>query len=193
MGIHYYTNTNYILLGMIIEAITGDSLSQALHSRVTGPLRLSNTYLPVKNFKPGRWADNTRLFRSRFSSVWAAGAIASVPRDIAKWTQTLHTGKFLQPASLVAMRVTELRRISRTEFPMGLGVWKLDGKKFTAWGHGGRFRPFLSATFYIPELDLSIAYSFNWSASGEQFLPGKQLVDTYLENLPQDISMCVNA
>ena len=71
---------------------------------------------------------------------------------------------------------------------MGLGVWKLVGKKFVAWGHGGRYRPFLSATYHIPELGISVAHSFIADA-GEQTLPGKFLIDTYLENQPPDIGV----
>ena len=185
----YYTNTNYILLGMIIEAVTGNSLTQELQNRVIDPLHLDSTYLPVNDFKPGQWADRTRLSISRYSSTWAAGAIASIPRDIAKWTHTLHSGNFLRPATLESMRVTHPRRITGFEIPMGLGVWKLEGEKFVAWGHGGRYRPFLSATYYIPELGISVAHSFI-ADGGEQTLPGKFLIDTYLENQPIDISVC---
>ena len=184
-----YSNTNYILLGLIIEAITGNSLSQELQNRVIDPLDLNSTYLPVDSFKPGQWADSTRLSIARFSSTWAAGAIASVPRDIAKWTQTLHSGDFLRPATLEAMRITYPRRIQGNNIPMGLGVWKLEGKKFIAWGHGGSFEPFLSATYYIPELRISVAHSFI-ADRGEQLLPGTFLVNTYLENQPPDISVC---
>ena len=185
----YYTNSNYILLGMIIEAITGNSLSQELQNRVIDPLHLDSTYLPVHKFKPGQWADSTWLSISRFSSTWAAGAIASIPRDIAKWTHTLHSGNFLQPATLESMRITHPRRLPGVKIPMGLGVWKLEGEKFAAWGHGGRFKPFLSATYYIPELGISVAHSFI-ADGGEQTLPGKFLIDTYLENRPPDISVC---
>jgi len=51
---------------------------------------------------------------------------------------------------------------------MGLGVWKykIDGE--TAWGHGGKLYPFISRTFYIPELGLSVAYSYSWTEVGGQ-------------------------
>ena len=188
-----YTNTNYLLLGMIIEAITGKSLAQELQSRITGPLQLDSTYLPKQDFDPERWADSTNLSSSLFSSVWAAGAIASTPRDIAKWSHTLYSGNFLQPASLDSMLITEPRRIGRLEIPMGLGVWKfkVDGK--SAWGHGGRFNPFLSATFYMPELDLSVAYSYSWTEEGGQKIPGNHLVRAYTSNRPKNISMCFDS
>ncbi len=188
-----YSNTNYILLGMIIEAITGNSLEHELQSRITDPLQLDSTYLPKQNFNPERWADSTKLSSSLFSSVWAAGAIASTARDIAKWSHTLYSGNFLQPASLDAMLITEPRRISGLDIPMGLGVWKFEKDGKIAWGHGGRFKPFLSATFYIPEFNLSIAHSFNWSDGAGHLLPFNYLVRAYIENRPNDISMCFDS
>jgi D-alanyl-D-alanine carboxypeptidase len=187
-----YSNTNYILLGMIIEAITGNSLEHELQSRITDPLQLDSTYLPKQDFDPERWADSTNLSSSLFSSVWAAGAIASTPREIAKWTQTLYSGNFLQPASLESMLITEPRRIGGLRFPMGLGVWKLKVEGETAWGHGGRLYPFKSRTFYIPELGLSVAYSYSWTEVGGQPIPGNPL-QTYISNRPNDISMCFDS
>ena len=188
-----YSNTNYLLLGMIIEATTGNSLAHELQSRITGPLQLDSTYLPKQDFDPERWADSTNLPSSLYSSVWAAGAIASTPRDIAKWSHTLHSGNFLQPASLKSMRITELRRFGGREIPMGLGVWKfkIDGE--TAWGHGGTLYPFKSRTFYIPELGISVAYSYSWPEVGRQPISGIPLVRAYVEHRPTDISMCFDS
>jgi hypothetical protein len=76
---------------------------------------------------------------------------------------------------------------------MGLGVWKLEKDGKIAWGHGGRFKPFLSAAFYMPELDLSVASSFSWSDGGGQLIPVNHLGRTYIENQPQDISMCFDS
>ena len=184
-----YSNTNYILLGMIIEAITGNSLAHELQSRITGPLQLDSTYLPKQDFNPERWADSTNLFSSIYSSVWAAGAIASTPREIAKWSQTLYSGNFLQSASLDSMLITEPRRIGRSVIPMGLGVLKLKVEGETTWGHGGTLYPFKSRTFYLPELGLSVAYSYSWTEVGGQPISGNPLVRAYISNRPKNISM----
>ena len=185
-----YSNTNYILLGMIIETITGMSLEQELQNRITRPLQLDSTYLAKNDIKPERWANNTALFNALYSGIWAAGAIVSTSREIAKWSQKLYSGNFLQPASLESMLITEPRRIGRWGLPMGLGVWKfkVDGK--SAWGHGGRLYPFISRTFYMPELGLSVAYSYSWTELGAQPIPGNHLVRAYISNRPNNISMC---
>ena len=188
-----YSNTNYILLGMIIEAITGNSLEYELQRRITGPLQLDSTYLPKQDFDPERWADSTNLPSSLYSSLWAAGAIASTPRDIAKWSHTLYSGNFLQSASLESMLITEPRRIGKGRFPMGLGVWKFKVDGETAWGHGGLSYSFISRTFYLPELELSVAYSSSRSDVGGQHIPGNHLVKAYISNRPKNISMCFDS
>ncbi len=188
-----YSNTNYILLGMIIEAITGNSLEHELQNRITDPLQLDSTYLPKQDFNPERWSNSTALSNSLYSSGWAAGAIASTSRDIAKWSQTLYSGNFLQPASLESMLITEPRRIGRWEIPMGLGVWKFKVDGETAWGHGGLYNPFISRTFYLPELGLSVAYSYSWTEVGGQAIPGNHLVRAYISNRPKNISMCFDS
>lgn len=187
-----YSNTNYILLGMVIEAATGNSLEIELQYRITRPLQLNSTHLPKQGFDPERWADNTHLSNSRFSSLWAAGAIASTAREIAKWSQVLYSGNFLEDASMKSMLATEPRRIGQLTLPMGLGVWKFEGDSGFAWGHGGLFSPFKSATFYVPKLGISIAYSFSWTDSGEQLLPGSHLVQAFVGNRPDDISICLD-
>jgi hypothetical protein len=90
------------------------------------------------------------------------------------------------------MLITEPRRIGRLEIPMGLGVLKLKVEGETAWGHGGRLYPFMSRTFYIPELGLSVAYSYSWTEVGGQPIPGNP-IETYISNRPNDISMCFDS
>ena len=190
-----YSNTNYLLLGMIIEAATGKTLEQELRNRIIGPLHLESTYLPKNNFNPERWANNTALFNSLYSSAWAGGAIVSTPKDIAKWSHTLYSGNFLQPNSLKSMFETEVRRniTGPGTTYMGLGVLSLIEEGQIAWGHGGFIRPFSSKMFYIPELNLSVAYSSSGLPDVEHQVPGGRLVSAYIDHRPDDISMCFDS
>jgi CubicO group peptidase (beta-lactamase class C family) len=108
---------------MIIEAATKNTLEQELQKRIFKPLHLDSTHLAKNHFNPERWANNTALHNSLYSGVWAAGAIASTPRDIAKWSNILYSGNFLHATSLESMYVTEARRIGGGRLSMGLGVW----------------------------------------------------------------------
>ncbi|MCP4769463.1 MAG: beta-lactamase family protein [Gammaproteobacteria bacterium] len=190
-----YSNTNYILLGMIIEAVTDNSLDQELQNRIIGPLNLGSTYLAKKTFDPNRWANNTALTSSLYSGVWAAGAMASTSHDIAKWSHALYSGNFLQAASLESMLVTESRRIGKGVIQMGLGVWVWDlgiGSE-SAWGHGGWLEHFVSRTFYLPKHELSVAYASSGAEVSLASVPGSQLVLAYIDNKPDDISVCFDS
>ncbi|MGC5016079.1 serine hydrolase domain-containing protein [Streptosporangium sp. DT93] len=85
-GVNRYSNGNFILLGMIIEKITGQSYSEALSERVTGPLRLRDTELP-RDLLPGRLArgrqgDGPGSTTVNSSIFWAAGGLVSTTRDV---------------------------------------------------------------------------------------------------------------
>jgi len=189
-----YSNTNYILLGMIIEAASGNSLEWELQNRIIEPLHLERTYLAKNDFNPERWANSTALFSSLYSGVWAAGAIASTSSDIAKWTHALHSGSFLQAASQESMLDMKTRRTGYGGvLPMGLGVLELRIGWELAWGHGGWLGHFVSRTFYLPKYELSVAYSSSGADVSLQLVPGSQLVRTYIDNKPDDISMCFDS
>jgi D-alanyl-D-alanine carboxypeptidase len=188
-----YSNTNYLLLGIIIEAATGNAFENELRIRITDPLNLEYTHLPNVDFEPERWANSSFLVSSVYSSVWTAGAIVSTSREIAKFFQVLNSGEFLQTATLETMRETEHRYVGSGGFQMGLGIWEIQVDYETAWGHGGHLHPFLSRAFFLPKYNLSIAYSSSGEELNRQGLPGRHLLETYIEHLPEDISMCFDS
>ena len=191
--IPHYSNTNYILLGMIIEAATGNSVEQELENRIIGPLHLDSTYLPKDDFDPQRWANNTALSSSLYSGVWTAGAIASTSRDIAKWSHALYSGKFLQATSLEQMLTAEIRLNGRGgRIPMGMGVKKGLVEGESAWGHGGWLGHFVSMMFYLPKFDLSVAYSSSGADVSTQSAPGSYLVRAYLDSQPGNTPPCLD-
>ena len=119
----HYSNTNYTLLGMIIESVTENSLEQELQNRIFGPLHLSNTHLAKDDFNPKRWANNTALRSAEYSSIWTVGAIVSTSKDIAKWSHRLYSGNFLKAKSMQSMFVLETREIGTGwRNYVGLGV-----------------------------------------------------------------------
>ena len=190
----HYSNTNYTLLGMIIESVTGNSLEQELHNRITRPLHLNHTYLAKDNFDPKRWANSTALRSAEYSSAWADGAVASTSREIAKWSHRLYSGNFLKPKSMQSMFVLETREIGTGwRNYVGLGVWSLRVGQELAWGHGGWLPPFLSRTLYLPKFELSVAYASSSERISMQAFPASHLVSTYVDNRPDDISMCFDS
>ena len=187
----HYSNTNYILLGLIIESATGNSLEEELHNRITTALMLDGTHLAKGRFDPNRWANLEALYQSKFSSVWAAGAIVSTSKNIAKWSQNLYSGNFLKPDSLESMLVTEARGRPRgRRISAGFGVVKLRVEHELAWGHTGWLPPFTAKAMYLPKYGFSVAYASSGGNISKLSVPGDLLVSKYLDNLPDDISMC---
>ncbi len=133
----YWTSTNYLLLGKIIEAITGNSYHEELRTRLLDPLDLKNTFLPPYETFSGKLAVGKDIFTGTlflsslnaiFSAWWSANALISTPGDILKLLKALLDGKLLSENSLSMMLDTI--NIPQGEFGewkgMGLGIGFLE-------------------------------------------------------------------
>jgi D-alanyl-D-alanine carboxypeptidase len=124
-----YSNTNYTLLGLIIEAVTGSDAANEIRRRILDPLSLTDVYLegfePVPSERlPHRYHSATAAFRARagvhasfpevrpglidvseanLSVEWTAGGMVAAARDLAAFGAGLHGGKLLSPQSMVFM------------------------------------------------------------------------------------------
>ncbi|MBB6414648.1 serine hydrolase [Streptomyces sp. AK010] len=113
-----YSNTNYVLAGMIIEKITGRTWEQQVHDRILRPLGLQTTDTPgTKPFLPhphtanyqqftvdGPMVDTTIPYRPFDSG--ADGSMTGTARDLNRFFTALANGRLLKPAELAAMRTT---------------------------------------------------------------------------------------
>ncbi|MFE4517716.1 serine hydrolase domain-containing protein, partial [Kitasatospora sp. NPDC056783] len=138
-----YSNTNYILIGMIIEKLTGHSWNDEVTRRIIRPLRLTNTRMPGDlPFIPGPHAhayvktatgpvDVTVLNPSMAGS---AGGGISTTTDLTAFLDALLGGRLLRPAELAAMKETTAHGEGRT---YGLGLQRLDTPCGPFWGHAG--------------------------------------------------------
>ncbi|MBO0868660.1 MAG: beta-lactamase family protein [Micromonosporaceae bacterium] len=111
-----YSNTNYILAGLLIEKVTGAGYAQQVHDRIVAPLGLTETSVPGRRTAipgphahgylgyrdAGTWkvADVTRYNPSRY---WAAGEIISTTRDVDAFLLALLDGRLLPPPLLAEM------------------------------------------------------------------------------------------
>ncbi|NBE56571.1 serine hydrolase domain-containing protein, partial [Streptomyces boluensis] len=137
-----YSNTNYTLLGMIIERVTGRSYAAEAQRRIVTPLRMSGTSFPgtarrlpaphgrAYSGTPASPEDVTEL---NPSGAGAAGEVVSTLDDLNRFYSALLTGKLLPPAQLAQMRDT---RLSHGMYGLGLMPTKLSCT--TVWGHNGR-------------------------------------------------------
>jgi D-alanyl-D-alanine carboxypeptidase len=135
-----YSNTNYVVLGLIVEAATKHPLATELRHRILTPLQLHGTSLPTQPRIGGRYAHGYFLRPLQDVSdgspsvVWAAGALVSTADDIATFYRALLGGRLLSPELLREMRTTVT---PASGFSYGLGLQKLDGPCGTFWGHSG--------------------------------------------------------
>jgi D-alanyl-D-alanine carboxypeptidase len=133
-----YSNTGYVLAGMIVERVTGQDLGRELERRIFRPLRLRDTSFPVHSpFIGGRHAKGYSLDRDSDlepvegplldftvyepSLAWAAGNLVSDVDDIARFYAALLGGRLLSPARLAEMKTPVDTKSPRARY--GLGLW----------------------------------------------------------------------
>jgi D-alanyl-D-alanine carboxypeptidase len=113
IGTFNYSNTNYILLGMIIERVTGHSLAAELDRRIFAPLGMRDTYLPVKaaegikgphghGYMPDETGKLLDVDQLNATTLLGAGGVVSTARDVSAFQRAFVQGKLL-PDSLRAV------------------------------------------------------------------------------------------
>jgi D-alanyl-D-alanine carboxypeptidase len=166
---HHYSNTNFLLLGLIIEQCARNRLDREMEKRLFRPLKLKNTYLPegtgIKGLyvhgymktKSGKFLDTTA---QDLSWKWAQGGIISTLGDLRIWTRALGEGELMSPAmhkELVKWVYPEMK-----ENPLGtkygLGTEVMGGD----WmGHTGGEPGYINFSYYNPVKRATIILSFN--------------------------------
>ena len=167
-----YSNTNYILLGLILQQVTGQPLATLIHDQLLAPLGMDHSVFqqagqPVdlvgaKGFwKSGtgfqEWSDDTnfRPTTSTATVAWAAGAMEGSARDLLDWEMALYGGQVLTPAELAEM----LGTYRDSGYGLGARTQTLDGQQ--GYGHGGSLRGFVSVMYRLPVADLDVVVLAN--------------------------------
>jgi D-alanyl-D-alanine carboxypeptidase len=136
-----YTNTGYIVLGLIVEAVTGRPLGVELRDRIFRPLHLTSTSFGRGTPRDGRSAHGYILIGRRLRDAramdlsydWASGAIVSTAADVADFYRALLTGRLLPRPFVRLMTVTAALQKSW----YGFGVMKRGLPCGITWGHAG--------------------------------------------------------
>ena len=141
-----YSNTGYVLLGLIIRAATHSSVQQQLQTRILRPLGLRHTSFPVTNphiagphahgYQLGAGPGGTPLDFTGLSPswAWATGNMVSTVDDVAHFHRALLRGRLLPPGLLRAMQTTVA---TGSGFRYGLGLVSIELPCGTFWGHEG--------------------------------------------------------
>jgi D-alanyl-D-alanine carboxypeptidase len=173
-----YSDTNFILLGMIMEEITGEACYDLIQTQILDPLGLDDTvpsnspeipgliqgYAGPQN--PFGGTDEVLLADGRFvinpQFEWAGGGFASTAEDLARWARALYTGKAFDPSLLPIMLEGVPARLGPGS-RYGLGVILNDTPAGPSQGHSGFFPGYLTEMAYFPELDVAVALQVNTS------------------------------
>lgn len=157
-----YSNTNFILLGYIIEKIERTSYAEALQKRISDKLGLKNIYYGGKirathnecysyKYKEGELALSEE---TDMSGPGGAGGIVSSPYDLVKFYEALFNGELVSVESFSKM-------ITIKKFPFGSGIFKGDIYGQDAYGHEGAIDGFITKVTYIPEEKTTIVVLTN--------------------------------
>jgi D-alanyl-D-alanine carboxypeptidase len=152
-----YSNTNYIVAGLIVEQVTERPIGEEITRRVIEPLGLRDTYWPgvgeqrIRGTHPhgyvavapgSPWVDVTDMDPSL---GWSAGEIVSTPSDLRTFTEALLAGKLLKPAQQTAMTTTVpapgFEPTGNWQYGLGIARYQLSCGGY-AWGHGGDIQGF---------------------------------------------------
>jgi len=148
-----YSNTNYLVAGLIVEAVTGSTLGRELEQRIFRPLGLRHTAFPLSSHEAFPSAHGYFVLdRPPATDItglspypWASGAIVSDSREVARYYAALLSGDLLSAASLAAMKTTvgQGGEADISGAGYGLGIEKIPTSCGTAWGNGGNFPGYL--------------------------------------------------
>ena len=171
-----YSDTNYILLGMIIEKITGKKYYQVLEEWILKPYGLTQTKPTDKKTLPGLaqgyagvdngFVKDEKVLKDDGSFIinpqfeWTGGGIYSTTSDLAKWGKLLYEGKVIDTSLLLNGAVKA--KLGRDAM-YGLGVIIRPTTLGNAYGHSGFFPGYLTEMTYFPLKQICIAVQANSS------------------------------
>jgi D-alanyl-D-alanine carboxypeptidase len=162
-----YSNTNTVILGLIIELVTGNTLEAEINNRILIPTELTHTgyqntgadfpgphargyYFPDINY----YGEMTTPYD--ISRAWGCGSMFSTPRDMQKFAEKLVGGGLLSD-SLQSRRLNEMRYVGGLFGSYGLSLLK----NGSFYGHGGTLWGFTSVMFHSNEKNCTIIIYFN--------------------------------
>ncbi len=162
-----YSNSNYLLLGNIVERLTGSSLEAALARGITKPAGLTRTYVggtvdPTVNearsyyFNDGHWERQPDF---AIENAGGAGALVSTTDDLTRFLAALFGGRLLRATSLTEM--THGFHDGTRRNGKGVGPFTIPGTGKSGYSHDGSIGAYAALVGYVPEDSLSLALTVN--------------------------------
>ncbi len=180
-----YADSHYLILGLIIEKVTGRTyyevldelilvpciLKHTLHSDrrsvpglITGYTNLTDEFqLPHKVLNDNRYAFNPQM-------EWTGGGLASTVSDLTLWASQLYGGSVLKPETLKLMLTPAPYKTTLFEDAgYGLGSFIAETDGVTWYGHTGFSPGYITYLQYLPDYDIALALQVNDDSSHENF------------------------
>jgi D-alanyl-D-alanine carboxypeptidase len=175
---HEYSNTNYVVLGELVEAVTGRPWHEELRTRILEPLHLEDTYVAglepphgdglvaaayfdidndgnVEDIEDGPWP-------ALETSEGAAGAMISTAGDVTAFTSALFSGRILSPRTLELMGAPSQFAGRYDDYGLGVELHRPD-LRTPVRGHGGFLPGYRCVTWYVPSEHATITVMVNHS------------------------------
>jgi len=195
-----YNNSGYVLLGFIIEKISGKTYAQYIDEQFFKPLGMKNSYYGdvqpiIKNRADGysEGSPGTYVHADYLSMTqpYAAGSLLSTVEDLYIWTKAVHSGKVLKPESLKkAFTPHILPNGHDTRYGYGWQIGNVLGS--ITIEHGGGINGFLSTLMYIPGEDICVAMLSNCDCNPPDE-PAAKMAAALLGRAYQPLSKTVDA
>lgn len=173
-----YSDTNYIVLGMIVERVTGRGYYEEARRRLLERFGLKHTVPSDSRVIPGlaqgyAGADNpfgrtdAMIVKGRFAInpqfEWTGGGMASTAEDLARWGRELYGGRAFGPALMKEFLAGVPAPMLGPGVSYGLGVIIRQTPHGPAYGHAGFFPGYLTELMYFPDLGAALAVQVNTS------------------------------
>ena len=184
-----YSNTNYTLLGLIIEAVTGNDAAAEIRGRILEPLGLEDTFLESFEEIPGGYVNHYHFATPAFSEAagvheafvelrpyfvestpgnlspeWTAGGIVSSASDLVRWARAIRDGELLGPAmqeEVFTYYPPTASGSRRSQYMQGISRSEGFFEDYAAFGHSGGTLGFTAYMYWLEGTDITIVMLAN--------------------------------
>ncbi len=179
-----YSNTNYVILGMVIAEVTNSTAEEQIRARILEPLDMESTYLDGFETPVGHLVDNHTMmdgsrgtFAYNTTSAYTAGAIVSNGPDLVKFARNVYTGEIFSQESSTKEMLSFLDIDDIGQFGYGLGMQRFYSDPLI-YGHTGGWPGFISIVAYSPDIDTIVIVMVNsdYSMAGFNLMETTQAI-----------------
>ncbi len=198
-----YSDTNYIVIGMIIEKITGKSFFDEAERRLLRPLKLKDTIpqkgLTMKGVVQGYAGANNpfgpkdeMISKGKFvinpQLEWTGGGYASTSEDLARWAKMMYEGKAFDASLLPQMLDGVPAPMLGGDTKYGLGVIIRQTPAGVSYGHSGFFPGYMTDMMYFSEHKIAVAVQVNTSVGRDLGRPLGRVLSEIAEQIIRSTS-----